>query len=560
MPAPSLPALPDAHRRQLLKAGAVLLGGFALGRDFWRRAYAAPVVIGPGPYGALLPADANGLMLPAGFTSRKLATAYQPVMKGDGTMTSFLWHRASDGGGVVPQADGGWIYVNNSEIPIVADEFPASTEQGGCSAIRFDANAKVLDAYSILQGTNNNCAGAVTPWGTWLSCEENFGGFVYECDPTALNPPLRLPAMGQFNHEAAAVDVTGKAIYMTEDQPDGAFYRFRPTVWPDGGRPDLAAGVLEVAVIGANPPLRTPYGGDTGLSEPVETAPGAVTWLPVPNPAGLPIACHDQVPTAAVFNGGEGCWLDDGMVFITCKGSNRVWGYDTAAATMEIVYDAAALGPEAPLTGVDNIVVHPASHDLFVAEDGGNMEIVLLTHDTREVTPFLRYPVPHSELTGPAFDPSGTRLYFASQAKRHQVDAATGKTVFGEIFEVSGPFRPAAVGGGSSSGSTSSTSSSSGAASSGSSSSGSSSSGAVSSSTSSSGSSSSGAAVPPPAPVQPAPAGESTSQVSTSTAASGRFGGGAMGLGLAGLAAAAMLRQLASDQADKARAAENEGH
>lgn len=486
----------NLHRRQFLQAGLAVAGCFALGRDFWKQAYAAPAVVGPGPYGELLPPDVNGLMLPRGFTSRKLATAYQPVAKADGSVTSFLWHRASDGGGVIPQPDGGWIYVNNAEIPIIADEFPASTEQGGASAIRFDAEGRVVDAYPILEGTNNNCAGGVTPWGTWLSCEENFFGFVYECDPTGSNPPLRLVAMGQFSHEAAAVDPIGKAIYLTEDTPDGAFYRFRPTIWPEGGRPDLTLGVLEVAVVGADPAVRVPFGDALGAGSLEEPAPGAVSWLPILNPLGLPIECRYQVPTAAVFKGGEGCWYDDGVVFFTTKGSNRVWGYDTVAATLDIVYDAATLGDTAPLTGVDNLLVHPTSHDLFVAEDGGNMELVLITDGTREVAPFLRYPIPHSEIAGPAFDPSGTRLYFASQGKRHTVDEATGKTIFGEIFEVSGPFR------------TSST-------------------------------------LPPsPAPgplpvppINPAPvAGGGVSE--------GRFGGGALGAGLGALAAAALLKKL----------------
>lgn len=496
----------NPQRRRFLQAGLAVAGCFALGRDFWKRAYAAPAVIGAGPYGALLPADANGLMLPAGFSSRRLATAYQPIAKADGSATAFLWHRASDGGGVIPQADGGWIYVSNSEVPIVADECaddPTSAfcgEQGGCSAIRFDKDARVVDAYPILEGTNNNCAGGVTPWGTWLSCEENFLGFVYECDPTGSNTPLRLVAMGQFAHEAAAVDPVGKAIYLTEDAADGAFFRFRPTVWPDEGRPNLGVGVLEVAVVGENPPLRVPFGGDLGLTNPVETAPGAVTWMPVANPLGLPIACHDQVPTAAVFQGGEGCWYDDGLVFFTCKGTNRVWAYDTLAMTMEIIYDAAMLGPGAPLTGVDNLVVHADSHDLFVAEDGGNMEIVLITHETREVAPFLRYPVPHSELCGTAFSPDGTRLYFASQGKRHTVDEATGKTVFGEIFEVSGPFRGSAL-----------------------------------------------APVPNPAPVPTPDLG-----LPTAGTGAGRFGGGAMGLGLGALAAAGLLQKALAAKATPA--------
>ncbi|MFP5358440.1 MAG: alkaline phosphatase PhoX [Gammaproteobacteria bacterium] len=448
-------------RRQFLQAGLCVAGAFTLGRDFWKQAYAAPAVAGASPYGPLIGPDANGLFLPRGFSSRLIATAHEPVPLLNGGLSSYVWHRAPDGGAVIPQEDGGWIYVSNSEIPIVADEFfsTGTTEQGGVGAIRFDAQGNVVDAYPILQGTNNNCAGGLTPWGTWLSCEENFFGFVYECDPTGLNPPLRLAAMGQFGHEAAAVDPVGKAIYMTEDTGDGAFYRFRPAVWPDGGRPDLTAGVLEVAVVGDNPPVRRVHEAEIRavlaqlpgvdyddipweqiMPGVEETAPGPVRWEIVHNPAGLPLGTRYQVPTAAIFRGGEGCWYDSGLVYFTCKGSNRVWTYDTVQQTVDILYDASQIGPDAPLTGVDNLVVHPHSRDVLVAEDGGNMELVLITAD-RVAAPFLRYPVPHSELAGPAFDASGTRLYFASQAKRHRVDEATGQVIRGQIFEITGPFR-----------------------------------------------------------------------------------------------------------------------
>ena len=66
----------DLKRRRFLQAGLAVAGCFALGRDFWKRAYAAPAVAGPGPYGALLAPDANGLLLPPGFSSRRLATGW----------------------------------------------------------------------------------------------------------------------------------------------------------------------------------------------------------------------------------------------------------------------------------------------------------------------------------------------------------------------------------------------------------------------------------------------------------------------------------------------------
>ena len=90
--------------------------------------------------------------------------------------------------------------------------------------------------------------------------------------------------------------------------------------------------------------------------------------------------------------------------------------YDPISSTMDIVYRAADFpggADAAPLSGVDNIAFNDAG-ELFVAEDGGNMELVLITPD-RVVTPFLRIVGQGgSELAGPAFDPSGSRLYVSS--------------------------------------------------------------------------------------------------------------------------------------------------
>jgi hypothetical protein len=72
------------------------------------------------------------------------------------------------------------------------------------------------------------------------------------------------------------------------------------------------------------------------------------------------------------------------------------------------------------------------SGDVIVAEDGGDLQLVLITPD-RVVAPLLQV-VGHegSELAGPAFDPSGNRLYFSSQR---------GGRGPGITYEVTGPFR-----------------------------------------------------------------------------------------------------------------------
>ncbi|WP_460306797.1 alkaline phosphatase PhoX [Actinocorallia aurea] len=356
---------------------------------------AAPAQPGGGPYGGLGVVDGNGVRLPAGFSSRVVARSMQGVAG-----TGYVWHPAPDGGACFPDGDG-WIYVSNSEVPLV----------GGASAVRFAADGSITGAHRILNLTQVNCAGGATPWGTWLSCEEYDYGLVYETDPTGVKAARSRPAMGRFKHEAAAADPDRKAVYLTEDQSDGCFYRFLPTVWGD-----LSKGVLEVLV---------------------GTGPGAVTWQKVPNPQVWLTPTREQVPGALRFNGGEGCHYADGVCYFTTKGDNRVWAYDTGTSVLDIAYDDGLVttGP-APLTGVDNIT-GSAGGDLYVAEDGGDLQINVITREG-VVTPFLQL-VGHdsSEITGPAFSPDGSRLYFSSQRGTTGVILGTG----GVTFEVTGPFR-----------------------------------------------------------------------------------------------------------------------
>jgi uncharacterized protein len=146
----------------------------------------------------------------------------------------------------------------------------------------------------------------------------------------------------------------------------------------------------------------------------------------------------DRSPETTAFQRGEGMWHDRGVVAFTTTGDNRVWAYRTKRRRLDVVYDGNET-PDTPLTDVDNLTVHRLSHDVFVAEDSGNLELCVMTGpwDNLAVAPFARVAGPaESEIAGPAFNPAGDRLYFSSQ--RGTVGNLLGA---GITFEVTGPFR-----------------------------------------------------------------------------------------------------------------------
>ncbi len=348
------------------------------------------------PAGTEAGADPNGLVLLPGFTSRVIARANEPV-----GATGFVFRGFPDGAAtfVDPAVPGGWYLAVNHEIP----------GSGGVSSIRFAPDGTITGAASICHDTTLNCAGGATPWGTWLTCEEYDLGRVYECDPTGATGAIQRSGLGAFAHEAAAVAADGR-VYLTEDRPDGGFYRFTPD------RPqDLSTGLLEVA---------------TG-----EGAPGAVTWVPVPDPSSSYVLSRKQVPSMIPFDGGEGIDVLGSTVLFTTKGDRRIWSYDLATESVSLRYPASPQGA-GTMDAVDNLWVDDPSSMVFVAEDGGNMEVVMLAPDDTVTAVARVVGQDGSEITGPCFSPDGQRLYFSSQ----RAPVGPFNAPFGMTYEVSGPW------------------------------------------------------------------------------------------------------------------------
>lgn len=383
-------ALRHIARRRFLTRGGGALSAFLLGGLIAPasrlRAADVPDFDRLARQGELLPPDANGIMLPRGFRSRIVARSNEPVLPG----SKFRWHRAPDGGACYGTDDGGWIYVSNSE---------RSGRRGGVGAIRFDRAGGIVDAYPILEGSNYNCAGGTTPWNSWLSCEEVPRGLVWECDPYGIRPAVARPALGRFEHEAVAVDPVEGYLYLTEDVGDGGLYRFRPA----RGLPDLDRGVLEIASVATR--------GDGDVVE----------WHRLPDPLAARTATRHQLAAATAFDGGEGIAWSDGRVYFTTKGDNRVWSYDCRSQAIDVLYDAATAA-DPVLSGVDNLTITPAG-DVLVAEDGGDMQLVLLSPAGVPLPVLKVVGQDKSEICGPAFSPRRDRLYFSSQTGPKNRDA-----------------------------------------------------------------------------------------------------------------------------------------
>ena len=396
--------------------------------------------------GPLMAADDNGVELPEGFSSRVVAVFNEPPGAAN---PGFLWHADPDGGAVFRTSDGGWIYVSNSEVrdtttggaaglPLTSreDAERLGLLRGGVSALRFDADGALVDAYAVQRGTTTNCSGGPTPWGTWVNGEEIVDGYMFECSPLRDGgEPIRLDRFGRKAHEMAALDVEDRAIYHTEDMAGNErFYRTifpTATSWPSGGRPDWQQGVLQVLVVDA--------GIDAARQGPVP-----IRWVNAIDDGRRQSDVYLDETT--VFAGNEGCWFLSGFVFFSTKSDDNIWAIDTIGGTIESIYnpDDGPVGSpadpdEPPMAGVDNITM-TLDGEMVVVEDGGDMRAMVLLPD-RTTIPLLRLPGDPAvtEVTGPAFSPDGRRLYVANQrALRNGLPAGFGTG--GVVYEITLPF------------------------------------------------------------------------------------------------------------------------
>ncbi len=376
------------RRRLLAGAAAAATGALAGPSPFLalaRSASAAPR--GPG-YGELHPCrdGATGqvlLYLPRDFRCWSFSWTGDPM--DDGTPTP----DRHDGMAVVADLGRELVLVRNHERTGAGGAFapgapvydPAAA--GGTVTLHFDTRRKrAARSFASLTGTLTNCAGGPTPWGSWLSCEENVDGpdlspagglterhgYVFEVpgQGAATAEPLR--AMGRFRHEACAVDPASGLLYETEDEGSAGFYRFAPA------QPgNLAAGGALSMLAIAGEPGRNMDDAATGESF-------NVAWVPIADPDPDPFtsrAVYNQGAAAggATFSRLEGCWYGDGRIhFVSTTGGaagiGQVFAYEPGAERLRVLVSSPHAGV---LQQPDNVTVSPRGGVLLCEEGPGGV-------------------------------------------------------------------------------------------------------------------------------------------------------------------------------------------
>ena len=374
---------PIVNRRQFVKGtGAVAASGaFAAMAANRASANAIPFTDDYGPL-SIKPDKATGLMLlalPEGFEYTSYGWTGQ--LKNDGTYTP-----TDHDGMAVVAARGNTIALVRNYEQSEGEGNPATprggigtynpAQNGGTGNLLFDVvKGEFLSSWNSLGGCIRNCAGGLTPWGTWISCEETFHafgegpqgfnhGYCFEVPGFGISDGIPIREMGRFVHEAAAVDPATGYVYQTEDARDGALYKFEPA----GPWGDLkSGGQLFAMVLDNTPRLDTSVGQTEGQVY-------NVTWQPVPDPDAMTQRTRDQATDAAIIERGEGIWYDDGKIyFCSTSGGDanegQIFCYDPRKECVTLIFESTSGINE--VDGPDNITVSPRG-SILMCEDGGS--------------------------------------------------------------------------------------------------------------------------------------------------------------------------------------------
>lgn len=432
----------DRREFQVSLVGSAFAGLLASGCST-TRVLAASRSAGFGP----LQEDPAGLIdLPPGFTYRVISALGDAMDDGEAVPNK------ADGMGAFGGSNGRVILVRNHEIKPAESVLGgaafdrwngAGALGGGTTTIVYDPRSGRVEAqYRSLAGTIRNCAGGITPWRTWLTCEEDVSragapigqdhGWVFEvpADLRGRADPVPLKGLGRFNHEAAAVDPRTGIVYLTEDRPDSLFYRLlpnRPGQLSQGGR------LQALALVDGRRDSRNWFSVDFAPRSPAQ-----VHWIDL---EGVDSSVDDLRKRGAekgalIFARGEGVHMGPEELYFTCTSGGaaklgQVMRYrpgvsPTAGGSFDIFFESTS--PDQFNFG-DNLAVGPNGH-LFVCEDQYTDIVDNYIRGIRPdgtPYPFARLRL-QTELAGACFAPDG-RTMFVNAYSPTKTIAITGPFV-----------------------------------------------------------------------------------------------------------------------------------
>ena len=463
----------NLSRRNIVQQGTALIAGFGGLKSFVEKADASSNPMTLAGYGTLQSDPQKTLDLPKGFSYKEISGRGE--LMDDGLFVP----GQHDGMGAFPGPDGKVILVRNHELNPSHSKHsafgstlskwrnydstkaydPGTKKQlggyGGTTTILYNPKTQKVDKQFLsLSGTEWNCAGGVTPWGSWISCEETVStrskglyskdhGYNFEV-PASINQvanPIPLIEMGRFRHEAIAVEPKSGIVYQTEDRHDGLIYRFIPRergMLESGGR-------LQALCIRIHKSMDTRNWRSTDrkkspnmpISKWIPTS-----WVNIDSVESPDDSLRKQgfAKGAAVFARSEGMWYGNNSLYWACTNGGpfmkgQIFRYipsqyegtlreNTKPGMVQLYIQSHS---SKVLENCDNLTVAPWG-DLFICEDHQGSGGVVRVTKKGEISKFAENHYSSSELAGACFSPDGKTLFL----NLHK----DGKT-----FAITGPWR-----------------------------------------------------------------------------------------------------------------------